>query len=121
MKNKMSKELISFPNPVNLLDIFPEIDRIEDHSDFLIKRARIFFKCNKYEMSVVYGFGTYGYYNNLLEVAVFDENGSFTNKFYDDDRGETSNPIGYCNEKNVMEIIQRICNYKERLLDIKET
>jgi len=35
----------------NLLDIFPEIDRIEDKSDFLIKRARIFFKCNKYEMS----------------------------------------------------------------------
>lgn len=113
----MNKELIKFPQPQNLLYLFPEIDRIEDKSDFLIKRARIFFKCNKYEMSVVYGYGTYGYYENLLEVAVFDEYGNFTNKFYDEDR-LVSGPLGYCSEKDVMTIINRICEYKD--LTIKE-
>jgi len=111
----MTKDLISFPQ--NLLNLFPEIDRIEDRSDFIMKRARIFFKCNKIEISIVYGFGSFGYFNNLLEVGIFDETGRFTDKFYEDNL-KSSGPLGYCTKQDVIKIIHRICDYKD-LLTIK--
>lgn len=105
----MTNEIIKFEN--SLLDL-QFIDHIEDMSDYLIKRARVYFKNNKFELSIVYGFGTYGSNNGLLEIAIFDKDGNMTDFFYEDEY--KNNPVlGYLTKEEVIEYIKKIGSYKE--------
>ena len=74
------------------------IDRIEDKSDSLITRYRVYMK-NGYSVSVIRGFGTYGAEENLFEVAVYDKNGQML-PLFDGDAVQ-----GWLTEQEVVDII----------------
>lgn len=82
------------------------IERLEDDSDELIKRIRIHFK-NGYQLSVIFGFGTYGKDENLMEIAIFDWDGEFCPHLFDvEDTDE--DVLGYCDKPKVSHYIDKI-------------
>jgi hypothetical protein len=107
-------------NPVNKLQILAMandnqiqalsnlIKEVRDTSDFMVKCRSVIFK-NGYELSVIYGYGTYGSQSGLFEVAAFDPSGEWCNdklnpeQFYKE-------PIGYCSPEEVVSYMFKLGN-----------
>lgn len=74
----------------NLPGIKKAINKIEDLSDSLTKRIRIYFN-NGLQLSIIQGETTYGGKFGLFEIAPFDKNGDMNGKIlnfeYDDVEG----------------------------------
>ena len=89
------------------LQKYTSVDRIEDLSDHMIARSRIHFK-NGYELSVIKGFGSYGYSAGLFEIAIFKPNGEFTKEFYGP--YPSGDVLGYLTHEEVMFYIENVGN-----------
>ncbi|TRZ53754.1 MAG: hypothetical protein D4S01_00750, partial [Dehalococcoidia bacterium] len=76
------------------------IDRIEDKSDYLMKRARVYFK-NGRELSIIQDKTSYGGDKGLFEIMPSEDEA-----FDNEDQGETI--LGYLTEERVQYYIDKI-------------
>lgn len=90
----------------DLVFIADYIDKVEDHSDALFKRAKVYFK-NGMALSVVRGEWSYGGKEGLFEIAPISSTGEFDGDLFDDD-DKGGDVLGYCDVAKVNHYIAKL-------------
>lgn len=80
-------------------DLAPLIAKTEDRSDELMSRLRVIF-ANGYELSIIFGEGSYGYEQGLFEIAPINKHGGVDGNLLDeDDQGD--NVLGHADPEKI--------------------
>lgn len=90
-----------------LTPLDPNIDRVEDLSDWLIKRARVHFT-NGYQLSIVSGPFSYGGKQGLFEIAIFDPEHNYCPQLFEGYEKGDGNVLGYQTVEDAKHYISKI-------------
>lgn len=85
-----------------LLDL---VDYIEDKSSECIKRLRVHFK-NGYQLSIIFGYGTFGYLEGTFEIAAFDNVNSMDSRLIGLDH--PCDELGYQTKENIFQYMKML-------------